>query len=144
MRLETKIDLGFADIRREIQTLRSESRTDNALARSESGTNIADLRREGRSDYRWLLGLMLGGFAALLGVMVAHGFHMGMSAERLRAAARSTLNWSQRGLAAILGRDERQVRRWMSGAYEVPTDVLHWAETLAEHHRNNPPPLVRE
>ncbi len=27
-----------------------------------------------RSDFRWLLGIMLGGFAGLLGVM-AHGFH---------------------------------------------------------------------
>ena len=27
-----------------------------------------------RSDFRWLLGVMLGGFAGLLGVM-AHGFH---------------------------------------------------------------------
>jgi hypothetical protein len=32
------------------------------------------LRAEARSDYRWLLSIMLGGFAALLGVM-AHGFH---------------------------------------------------------------------
>jgi hypothetical protein len=27
-----------------------------------------------RADFRWLLGIMLGGFGALLGVM-AHGFH---------------------------------------------------------------------
>ena len=27
-----------------------------------------------RSDFRWLLGIMLGGFGAMLGV-VAHGFH---------------------------------------------------------------------
>lgn len=29
---------------------------------------------EQRADFRWLLGIMLGGFGALLGVM-AHGFH---------------------------------------------------------------------
>ena len=34
----------------------------------------AELRAEHRSDFRWLLGIMLGGFGALLGAM-AHGFH---------------------------------------------------------------------
>lgn len=29
---------------------------------------------EQRADFRWMLGIMLGGFTALLGVM-AHGFH---------------------------------------------------------------------
>ena len=44
-------------------------------------TLAAELRAELRSDFRWLLGIMLGGFTmmlgmfgALLGVM-AHGFH---------------------------------------------------------------------
>jgi hypothetical protein len=32
------------------------------------------LGAEHRADFRWLLGIMLGGFAALLGAM-AHGFH---------------------------------------------------------------------
>ncbi len=32
------------------------------------------LAAEHRADFRWLLGVMLGGFSALLGVM-AHGFH---------------------------------------------------------------------
>ncbi len=32
------------------------------------------LAAEHRADFRWLLGIMLGGFSALLGVM-AHGFH---------------------------------------------------------------------
>ena len=36
--------------------------------------NAAELRAEHRSDFRWLLGTMLGGFGALLGAM-AHGFH---------------------------------------------------------------------
>jgi len=30
--------------------------------------------REQRADFRWLMGIMLGGFGALLGIM-AHGFH---------------------------------------------------------------------
>ncbi len=32
------------------------------------------LTAEHRADFRWLLGIMLGGFGAMLGVM-AHGFH---------------------------------------------------------------------
>jgi hypothetical protein len=32
------------------------------------------LAADQRADFRWLLGIMLGGFGALLGVM-AHGFH---------------------------------------------------------------------
>jgi hypothetical protein len=32
------------------------------------------LSAEHRADFRWLLGIMLGGFGAMLGVM-AHGFH---------------------------------------------------------------------
>jgi hypothetical protein len=32
------------------------------------------LNSEHRADFRWLLGAMLGGFGAMLGVM-AHGFH---------------------------------------------------------------------
>jgi hypothetical protein len=32
------------------------------------------LNSEHRADFRWLLGIMLGGFGAMLGVM-AHGFH---------------------------------------------------------------------
>jgi tetrahydromethanopterin S-methyltransferase subunit G len=35
---------------------------------------IDAVNSEQRADYRWLLGIMLGGFAAMLGVM-AHGFH---------------------------------------------------------------------
>ena len=35
---------------------------------------IDALSAEHRADFRWLLGVMLGGFGALLGVM-AHGFH---------------------------------------------------------------------
>ena len=62
---ETLVDLR-SDMRTEFRELRSEFR---------------ELRRDVRSDFRWLLGIMLGGFAmtltgfaGLLAVM-AHGFH---------------------------------------------------------------------
>lgn len=40
-------------------------------------TNFSDIRqdmREIRTDFRWLLGIMLGGFGGLFALM-AHGFH---------------------------------------------------------------------
>jgi hypothetical protein len=36
---------------------------------------MKDLRTELRTDFRWLLGLMVAGFGSLLGVM-AQGFHL--------------------------------------------------------------------
>ena len=58
---------------------------------------------------------------------------------RLRHALHA-LHWTQRGLAAILGQDERRVRRWLAGTYETPRDVLEWLERLAGFHMDNPPP----
>ena len=37
-------------------------------------TEMRALRADQRSDFRWLLGIILGGYVGLLGVM-AHGFH---------------------------------------------------------------------
>ena len=47
---------------------------------------------------------------------------------------------SGRSLAAILGQDERKVRRWAAGAYEPPEDLLAWLERLAAFHEANPAP----
>jgi ribosome-binding protein aMBF1 (putative translation factor) len=58
---------------------------------------------------------------------------------RLRAAL-AELHWSGRGLAAILRRDERMVRRWAAGTYQPPEDVLTWLEALASFHAAHPPP----
>lgn len=63
--------------------------------------------------------------------------------DRLRGALAS-IQWSQRQLAAMLQRDERQVRRWASGASYMPGDVLAWLEDLAACHRAMPPPKRRE
>jgi transcriptional regulator with XRE-family HTH domain len=51
----------------------------------------------------------------------------------------AALHWSQRGLADILGMDERQVRRWAAGA-SIPFAVAEWLERLAVFHENNPAP----
>jgi hypothetical protein len=37
-------------------------------------TELRQMRTEARSDFRWILGIVLAGNAGLLGVM-AHGFH---------------------------------------------------------------------
>jgi hypothetical protein len=66
-----------------------------------------------------------------------------MTAEELRACL-DALHWSQRGLADILDRDPRMVRRWGSGHYAIPDDVAHWLGTLAAFHEQHPPPrLIR-
>jgi ribosome-binding protein aMBF1 (putative translation factor) len=50
------------------------------------------------------------------------------------------LAWSQRGLARLLNRDDRLVRRWASGDNEIPADVAEWLATLAACHAQHPPP----
>jgi ribosome-binding protein aMBF1 (putative translation factor) len=60
-------------------------------------------------------------------------------ATRLRTAL-DRLHWSGRSLAAILGEDERKVRRWAAGAYDPPEIVLAWLERLAAFHDANPAP----
>ena len=47
---------GFAEMRTEMRDMRSEMR---------------DIRTEHRSDYRWLLGIMLGGFVTTIGGFAA-------------------------------------------------------------------------
>jgi hypothetical protein len=50
------------------------------------------------------------------------------------------LAWSQRGLARLLGLDDRMVRRWAAGQNEVPGNIAHWLATLAAFHAEHPPP----
>ena len=64
------IDRCFDAVERKFDTHdgRYASRFDTLDRRTDS------LASEHRRDFRWLLGIMLGGFGAMLGVM-AHGFH---------------------------------------------------------------------
>jgi hypothetical protein len=61
-----------------------------------------------------------------------------MTPDRLRECL-ALLRWSQRGLADALAMDERQVRRWASGA-AVPLSVALWLDQLATYHAKHPPP----
>jgi hypothetical protein len=73
--------VALQDLRAEIRGLRTDMQAGFAAQRSDMLGEVHGLRgelgaqrTESRADYRWLLGIMLGGFGALLAVM-AHGFH---------------------------------------------------------------------
>ncbi len=52
------------------------------------------------------------------------------------------LRWSQRGFADALSVDERQVRRWTTGAAMVPEQVAAWLERRAAAMAADPPPAL--
>jgi hypothetical protein len=62
-----------------------------------------------------------------------------MTPTRLRECL-NALRWSQRGLAAALGRQEGTVRQWARGAVRIPDDVAAWLERAGRWHEQNPPP----
>jgi ribosome-binding protein aMBF1 (putative translation factor) len=51
------------------------------------------------------------------------------------------LDWSQRGVAALLDINERQVRRFATGQYRIPDPIAEWLETLARFHEAHPAPM---
>jgi len=51
-----------------------------------------------------------------------------------------TLAWSQRGVAALLAVNEREVRRWAAGRGPIPPAVAAWLALLAAFHERHPPP----
>jgi hypothetical protein len=54
--------------------------------------------------------------------------------------ALAALHWTQRGFAALIGYDERLVRRWASGHRPIPREMGDWLEAAARWHEKNPPP----
>lgn len=62
-----------------------------------------------------------------------------MTPDRLRSCL-TALHWSQRGLAEILRRDERQIRRWIEGRYDMPQNEASWLERRARAMEADPPP----
>lgn len=62
-----------------------------------------------------------------------------MTPDRFRECL-TALNWSQRGLALLLDVDDREVRRWAAGKYEIPSRIAAWLEKLGAFHIENPPP----
>ena len=66
IRLETKMDKGFDEFQSDL--IRFETKMDKGFAESKS--DMKEMRATMKSDFRWLLTLIIG----LAGIM-AHGFH---------------------------------------------------------------------
>jgi len=62
-----------------------------------------------------------------------------MTPDQFRACLDS-LRWTQRGLASALLCDERMVRRWGTGAMNIPAPIAVWLTRLANAHDANPVP----
>ena len=62
-----------------------------------------------------------------------------MTPDRMRECL-ALLHWTQRGLAEMLGLDERQVRRWATGQYPIPEAAAAWLDRMAAVIAADPPP----
>jgi DNA-binding transcriptional regulator YiaG len=62
-----------------------------------------------------------------------------MTPTRLRECL-DALEWTQRGLARTLQKQEGTVRQWARGQVRIPEDVAAWLEILASFHARHPPP----
>ena len=63
-----------------------------------------------------------------------------MTPTRLRECI-AALDWTQRGLARLLNRQEGTVRQWARGAVQIPEDVAIWLERRTAHAAKWPPPV---
>ncbi len=54
----------------------------------------------------------------------------------------AALDWSQRGLAKLLGVHDGRTRRWASGRYPIPEPIAAWLDTLARFHEAHPAPIA--
>jgi hypothetical protein len=52
------------------------------------------------------------------------------------------IDWSQRGIARHLDRQEGTVRQWARGSVRIPEDVADWLETLTTFHEAHPAPTA--
>lgn len=64
----------------------------------------------------------------------------GVTPTRLRECL-AALDWTQRGLGRLLGRQEGTVRQWARGAVQIPEDVAAWLEVRARYAEKHPPPI---
>lgn len=63
-----------------------------------------------------------------------------MTPTRLRECL-TALDWTQRGVARLLGRQEGTVRQWARGTVHIPDDVARWLEMRAGHAEQHPAPV---
>ena len=70
-----------------------------------------------------------------------------MTPERFRECL-DIIGYTTRGIADLLGRDDRRIRRWSGGTIAIPADVAEWLEGYAQaierYHKDHPPPLPRK
>ena len=71
--LENKMD-DIGETLKEIKSELKEMRTDISGLRIDMCSGVTEIRKEMKSDFRWLLGVM-GVLSATTGGIVAHGFH---------------------------------------------------------------------
>jgi ribosome-binding protein aMBF1 (putative translation factor) len=62
-----------------------------------------------------------------------------MTPNQLRQCL-STLGWSGNHLARLLNRDPKQIKRWTSGQYQIPTNIAEWLKQRADITQLLPPP----
>jgi hypothetical protein len=65
-----------------------------------------------------------------------------MTPERFRECLDIT-GFSTRGIAEMLGRPDRRIRRWSGGTIVIPDDVATWLEGMARYMQTHPPPQPR-
>lgn len=66
-----------------------------------------------------------------------------MTPTRLRECL-NALDWTQRGLARIIGHSEGSVRQWARGVASIPEEVADWLELVGSFMERNPAPERRE
>ena len=64
-----------------------------------------------------------------------------MTPERFRECLDIT-GISTRRLSDMLGRHDRNIRRWSGGTRPVPSNVAQWLDGLARYMEEHPPPPV--
>ena len=64
-----------------------------------------------------------------------------MTPERFRKCQK-LLRRDAEQMARWLNADPRTVRRWMSGALEIPPEVAEWMEGIGRHLEQHPPPVM--
>ena len=65
-----------------------------------------------------------------------------MTPERFRECL-NILEYTTRGIAEVLGRPDRRVRRWSQGIIAIPDEVATWLDGMARYTQEHPPPQPR-
>jgi hypothetical protein len=81
-----------------------------------------------------------GGLCPQDGRVVASGPPVALDHHTRLIVAMHDLRWTTQALADVSENSSSTVRRWRSGRFPVPAEILAWIERLAELARDCPPP----